>query len=75
MSLCRSVDRSGGSVEFSRHDFFVAVSISLNLSRFIYPPLDVDVANLSLDIGTQFMVFSFPNVTMTMVLISLPDAV
>ena len=65
MSLCRSVDRSGSSVELSRH---VVVSISLNLSSFIYPPLVLDVTNLSLDIGTQYMVFSFPDVTMTMVL-------
>ena len=65
MSLCRSVDRSGSSVEFSRH---VVVSISLNLSSFINPPLVLDVTNLSLDIGTQYMVFSFPDVTMTMVL-------
>ena len=65
MSLCRSVDRSGSSVEFSRH---VVVRISLNLSSFIYPPLVLDVTNLSLDIGTQYMVFSFPDVTMTMVL-------
>ena len=62
MSLCRSVDRSGGSIEFSRH---VAVSIALNLSSFIYPPLVLDIANLSLDIGTQSMVFSFPGLTMT----------
>ena len=48
MSLCRSVDRSGGGIEFSRH---VAVSIALNLSSFIYPPLVFDIANLSLDIG------------------------
>ena len=41
MSLCRSVDRSGGSIEFSRH---VAVSIALNLSSFIYPPLVLDIA-------------------------------
>ena len=66
MSLCRSVDRSGSSIEFSR---LVVVSISLNLSSFIYPPLVLDVTNLSLDIGTQYMVFSFPDVTMTMVLI------
>ena len=65
MSLCRSVYRSGSSVAFSRH---VVVSISLNLSSFIYPPLVLDVTNLSLDIGTQYMVFSFPDVTMTMVL-------
>ena len=65
MSLCRSVDSSGGSVEFSRH---VVVSISLNLSSFIYPPLVLDVTNLSLDIGTQYMVFGFPDVTVTMVL-------
>ena len=50
MSLYRSVDRSGSSIEFSRH---VVVSISLNLSSFIYPPLVLDVTNLSLDIGTQ----------------------
>ena len=62
MSLCRSVDRSGGNIEFSRH---VAVSIALNLSSFIYPQLVLDIANLSLDIGTQSMVFSFPGVTMT----------
>ena len=62
MSLCRSVDRSGGSIELSRH---VAVSIALNLSSFIYPPLILDIANLSLDIGTQSMIFSFPGVTMT----------
>ena len=61
MSLCRSVDRSGGSIELSRH---VAVSIALNLSSFIYPPLVLDIANLSLDIGTQSMVFSFQGVTM-----------
>ena len=60
MSL--SVDRSGGSIEFSRH---VAVIIALNLSSFIYPPLVLDIANLSLDIGTHSMVFSFPGVTMT----------
>ena len=65
MSLCRSVDRSGGSAEFSRH---VVVSISLNLSSFIYPPLVLDVTNLSLDIGTQYMLFGFPDVTVTMVL-------
>ena len=51
MSLCRSVDRSGSSVEFSRH---VVVSVSLNLSSFIYPPLVLDVTILSLDIGTQY---------------------
>ena len=62
MSLCRSVDRPGGSIEFSR---YVAVSIALNLSSFIYPPLVLDIANLSLDISTQSMVFSFPGVTMT----------
>ena len=66
MSLCRSVYRSGGSVEFSRH---VLVNISLNLSSFIYPPRVLDVTNLSLDIGTQYMVFSFPDVTVTMVLL------
>ena len=62
MSLCRSVDSSGGSIEFSRH---VAVSIALNFNSFIYPPIVLDIANLSLDIGTQYMVFSFPSVTMT----------
>ena len=63
MSQCRSVDRSGGSIEFSR---YVAVSIDLNLSSFIYPPLVLDIATtFSLYIGTQFMVFSFPAVTMT----------
>ena len=62
MSLCRSADRSGGRIEFSRH---VAVNRALNLSSFIYPPLVLDIANLSLDIGTQSMVFSFPGVTMT----------
>ena len=41
----------------------MAVSISLNLSSFIYPPLVLGVTNLSLDIGTQF-----PYVTMKMVL-------
>ena len=51
MYLCRSVDRSGSSVEFSRH---VVVSISLNLSSFFYPPLVLDVTHLSLDIGTQY---------------------
>ena len=65
MSLCRSVGRSGSSVEFSR---YVVVSISLNISSFIYPPLVLDVTNLSLDIGTQYIVFSLPDVTMTMVL-------
>ena len=34
MSLCRSVDRSGGSIEFSRH---VAVSIALNLITHCRP--------------------------------------
>ena len=62
MSLCRSVDRSGSSITFSRH---LAVSIALNLSSFIYPPLVLDIANLSLDIGTQSLVFSFPGLTMT----------
>ena len=65
MLLSRSVDRSGGSVEFSRH---VAVSISMNLSSFINPPLVLGVTNLTLDISTQFMVFRFPDATMTMVL-------
>ena len=65
MSLCRSVDRSGGSVELSRH---LAVSISLNLSSFSYPPLVLDVMNLSLDISPQYMVLGFPDVRMTMVL-------
>ena len=44
MSLRRCVNRSGGSVELSRH---VAVSISLTLSCFIYPPLVIDVTKLS----------------------------
>ena len=48
--------------QFSRH---VAVSIALNLSSFIYPPLVLDITNLSLDVGTHSMVFSFPGVTMT----------
>ena len=43
----------------------MAASIALNLSSFIYPPLVLDIANLSLDVGTQSMVFSFPGVTMT----------
>ena len=51
MYLCRSVYRSGGSVELSRH---VAVSIALNLGSITYPPLVLDVTNLSLDIGTQY---------------------
>ena len=37
------------------------VSISLNLSGFIYTLLVLDVRNLSLDIGTQSMAFSFPD--------------
>ena len=65
MSMCRSVDRSGSSVEFSRH---MVVSIPLNPSSFIYPLLVLDVTNLSLGIDTQYMLFSFPDVTMTMVL-------
>ena len=65
MSMCRSVDRSGSSVELSRH---MVVSISLNLSSFIYPPLVLGVTNLYLGIDTQYMLFSFPDVTMTMVL-------
>ena len=43
----------------------MAVSIALNLNKFIYPPLVLDITNLSWDIGTQAMVFSFPGVTMT----------
>ena len=52
-------------LEFSRH---MIVRISWNFSGFVYPPLALDVANLSLDVVMQFLVFSFPDVTMTVVL-------
>ena len=44
------------------------ISKSLNISVYIYPPLVLDVIHLYLDIGTKYMVFSLPDVTMRMLL-------
>ena len=51
-----------------RYPYGVTWVWSLNLSGFNCPQYELDVANLSLEVGMQSVVFFFPSVTMTVVL-------